>query len=363
MRGETQHGGVHREDVAGTGADLCIGIAVVDLVGTGVHGRQGLGRDVDGEAGGANQRVVAGRAAVDGQARDGDRPVVAGESVGQRARADAAGRQCDADHVTGNDRTGVHGGPGHVDRHRGGAVVDPVGGGDAGDPQRTWRDAGRGAGRVGQQAVVGGLGTGQRDVADGHGPVRAHRAVAGEQRRLRDAHLVASHKLQRAAHHGSAHIQQAVVNPAGARVADSDRFGRDVGRGGGGGAGQTVVGRTRARQHDVGDADGLGRSDVLGAGTREHRLLAEVNDVASGDASGGGRDRGTDAAVVHPVDADVGGGQRGLGDVDGDATARGVDAVVGGVSTSQGQAGDGHRLVGPDVLVGDGAGAQAARRQ
>ena len=360
---EADQAGVHRQDVARGGRDLPVGTAVIDLVQAGVHRRQGLRCDVDRQAGGADERVVAGRRAIDRQTGDRHWLVVAHVAIGQRAGADAAGWQGDADHITCNHGTGVHGGTRHVDRHAGGAVIDPVGGRDAGHAQWPWRDAGRGAGGVGQQAVVGGLGAREGDVADGHRLVVAHRAIAREQGGLRHANLVTRHKLQGTAHHRSGEVKQTVVDTAGAGVGEVDRFGRDVCGGAGGGAGQRVVGRAGAGQHDVGHADGLGRSHVLGVDAGEHRLLAEGHRVASGDAGGGGCDGGADTAVVDPVDTGVGGRQCGLRDVDSDATARGVDAVVASVTAGQGQAGDGDRLVAAHVLVGNGARAQAPRRQ
>ena len=236
--GDAHAAGIDGQEACRTAADHRRGVAVVDLVGSqeaGVHRQR---RDVHRQARGAHRHVVACRAAGERDAGDVDGLVVAGVAVGHRAEADAARRQHGADLVAADHVAQIHRGVGGVHRDRGGAVVDTVGGGDAGHAQLPRHDRCGGAGAGVAQRIVASLRPGERDAADGHGLVGADRSVAGEKRRLRQADRIAGDELQRVADHRRAGVEQAVVDAAAAGVGHRHQFGCDAAGGGGSGAGE-----------------------------------------------------------------------------------------------------------------------------
>ena len=325
--GGANDNGVACQQIGGRTRGRGIGAAVVDAVDAVIDRRDGLARDVDGDAGRGSHQVVGGVGAAERQAIDDHGLVVAGVLGGHGAAGDATGRQVDGDGVAAHDvgaarRNAAAGTDHHLHRPR--AVVDAVrraGTGDAVDADRLRRDAAGGAGTGAGELVVGRIGAVERDAADTDRLVAGDilGASAGERRRLRKAQHVARQHAGVARGHRCVHA--AVVDARAAVVHRREVARRDAGGRQAGGIQQAVVvalgpgEETAAHRHRLVDAGVLAAAE-LPAGADAQGADVDGQDVGAAAADGGQR-----GAVVDAVGRGVAGRQRTRRDVHGEAAA------------------------------------------
>ena len=353
--------------VSGTAQHVGHRGAVVDPIDTGVGRAQQLLRDVDGDAVGGRHAVVQCVGAGQRQAVHHQGLVVAGVLVDQRACGQTRDGGQHADHVASHDvgrvdRDGTAAADGDADVA--GAVVNPVGRGDTGQPGEgdgLGRDAAGGGGVAGCQVVVVGVGALQADAADldGLAGTDVLGARPGEDGGARQRDAVADDKIA----HGAGHcrVGGAVVDAAASGVGGRHLAACDIGRRAAAGVEQGVVAGVCTRQAGGDDGQRLVAALVLGARAGEVAAAPDEQAVAGNQVGRGARDGGRRGAVVDAVDAAVGGGQ-GLGrDVDGD-TGSACDAVVAGIGARQREAVHAHGLGVAGVLVEHGARGDARDR-